>query len=366
MAFKIIRNNITKVSADAIVNTANPLPVIGKGTDNAIYQAAGVDSLLAERRKIGSIERGQSAYTPSFNLKKNGIKYIIHTVGTFYKNGQNGESEILRSCYSTSLNLAKDLKCKSVAIPLLATGFYAFPKDLGLQIAIDEISRFLLANEIDVILVLYDKESYLISEKLFDEVQDFLKDNLEDDEDPASIYGGAFYRQAMHDYFESSSTCIGSSVEHIEKLSRAAKSISQTRKTEIKSEKKIEPISIDAFISQSSDKLNFQSTLQELIAQKNLANAEVYKKALIDRKFFSKIISKKNYIPKKNVVMALGLALELPLEDFESFLASAGYAFMPSSKFDLIIKYCVLNKIYNLVEVDIILDSHKEACFATE
>lgn len=217
MAFKIIRNNITKVSADAIVNTANPLPVIGKGTDTAIYQAAGVDSLLAERRKIGSIEKGQSAYTPSFNLKKKGIKYIIHTVGTFYKDGKNGEKEILRNCYSSSLNLAKDLKCKSVAIPLLATGFYAFPKDLGLQIAIDEISRFLLANEIDVILVLYDKESYLISEKLFDDVQDFLEDNLEADEDTASICGGAFYRQTIRDYFESSSTCIGSAVEHIEK-----------------------------------------------------------------------------------------------------------------------------------------------------
>ena len=313
MAFKILRNDITKVRTDAIVNTANPLPAVGRGTDSTIYEAAGREQLLAERQKIGAIERGQSAWTPAFNLKKHGIKYIIHTIGVFYRDGNHSEKEILRSCYQTALKTAAELNCKSVAIPLLATGNYRFPKDLALQIAVDEISKFLLEHEVDVLLVVYDKESYKISEKLFDDVEDFLFDNLE----------------AILD-----------------------------------KQKEITPIDVDAFIKISNEKLNFQNTLMQLIAERKLENATIYKKACIDKKFFSKIISNKDYVPKKHTVMALGLALELPLVEYEAFLASAGYVFMPSSKFDQIVKYCVINHIYNLINVDVILYDHGEECFA--
>lgn len=322
MAFKILRNDITKVRTDAIVNTANPLPAVGRGTDSTIYEAAGREQLLAERQKIGAIERGQSAWTPAFNLKKHGIKYIIHTIGVFYRDGNHSEKEILRSCYQTALKTAAELNCKSVAIPLLATGNYRFPKDLALQIAVDEISRFLLEHEVDVLLVVYDKESYKISEKLFDDVEDFLFDNLDG-------YEGEDDREF----------CLFSSTE-------------------------ITPIDVDVFIKISNEKLNFQNTLMQLIAERKLENATIYKKACIDKKFFSKIISNKDYVPKKHTVMALGLALELPLVEYEAFLASAGYAFMPSSKFDQIVKYCVINHIYNLISVDVILDDHGEQCFA--
>ncbi len=326
MSFKILRNNITKVPADAIVNTANPMPAVGRGTDTAVYEAAGWEKLLAARKEIGVIERGQSAWTPAFNLKKHGVKYIIHTIGVFYQDGNHGEKEILRSCYKTALKTAVELNCKSVAIPLLATGNYRFPKDLALQIAVDEISRFLLEHEVDVLLVVYDKESYKISEKLFDDVEDFLFDNLDGYDLKAA---GAVNLEPVH-----------------------------------YAEKEITPIDVDAFIRSSKDKLNFQNNLLQLIADRKLDNVTVYKKACIDKKFFSKIISNKDYVPKKHTVMALGLALELPLEEYESFLASAGYAFMPSSKFDLIIKYCVMNQIYNLINVDVILDDHGEECFA--
>lgn len=350
MPFKIIRNDITKVSADAIVNTANPLPVIGRGTDSSIYNAAGKQELLEARKKIGVIEPGKSAWTEAFNLKANGIKYIIHTVGTYYDDGKSGETDILRSCYSTSLNMAKELGCKSVAIPLLATGFNSFPKEIGLQIAIDEISRFLIENEIEVTLVVYDRKSYLISEKLFDDIQNFIDENLTEDED---------FGTDKCCSFEESDLATEEMVP-MQGLQRIAgsKDISMSRE--------IARIDVDAFITQSTETLNFQNTLQKLIAERHLENATVYTKALIDRKFFSKIISNKDYVPKKMTVMALGLALELQLEEYESFLASAGYAFMPSSKFDVIIKYCVMNGIFNLVEVDMILDSHGECCFAPE
>lgn len=313
MAFKIIRNDITKVCADAIVNTANPFPVIGRGTDSTIYQAAGRELLLKERRKIGIIKAGKSAWTESFNLKENGIKYIIHTVGTLYRDGKRNETKILRSCYSSSLNMAKELGCKSVAIPLLGTGFYSFPKEIGLRIAIDEISRFLIENEIDIFLVVYDKKAFLISERLFDNIQNMLEESLD-----------------------------------------------SSKETQDNS------LDVESFITQTKEKLNFQNTLQNLIAQRNLENSAVYSKALIDRKFFSKIISNKDYVPKKMTVMALGLAIELKLDEYEEFLASAGYTFMPSNKFDMIVKFCVMKGIYNLIEVDMILDSHGENCFASE
>lgn len=349
MAFKIIRNDITKVSADAIVNTANPFPVIGRGTDKTIYNAAGREKLLAARKKIGEIEPGKSAWTDSFNLKEKGIQYIIHTVGIYYNDGKNGETDILRSCYSSSLNMAKQLGCKRVAIPLLATGFYAFPKELGLQIAIDEISRFLIENEIDVTLVVYDRKSYLISEKLFNDIQSYIDDNF-----------------IESDTFEFSERMLNLEVEESCCNSFTAGVVIGAAPTKKAKRKEIAPIDVDAFITHSKDNLNFQNTLQQLIADRKLENSAVYTKALIDRKFFSKIISNKDYVPKKMTVMALGLALELKFDEYVSFLASAGYAFMPSSKFDVIIKYCVLNGIYNLVEVDMILDSHGECCFAPE
>lgn len=358
MAFKILRNDITKVRADAIVNTANPMPVIGRGTDSTIYEAAGREQLLEERRKIGVIERGQSAWTPAFNLKKHGIKYIIHTIGVFYRDGNHGEKEILRSCYQTALKTAAELNCKSVAIPLLATGNYRFPKDLALQIAVDEISRFLLEHEVDVLLVVYDKESYKISEKLFDDVEDFLFDNLDG-------YEGEDDRDIR---FFASTAITGAPPEKLFAEKEFNRSLKSARAVNIEpvhiEEKEIAPIDVDAFIRSSKDKLNFQNTLMQLIADRKVDNSVIYKKACIDKKFFSKIISNKDYVPKKHTVMALGLALELPLEEYESFLASAGYAFMPSSKFDLIIKYCVMNQIYNLINVDVILDDHGEECFA--
>lgn len=373
MSFKIERNDITKVSADAIVNTANPMPTVGAGTDTAIYKAAGYEELIEERRKIGVIPRGESRATPSFKLEKNGVKFIIHTIGVFWQGGSKGETDILRSCYKTSLKTAVDLGCKSIAIPFLATGSYCFPKELALQIAVEEISKFLLENEIDVKLIVYDRKSFKISEKLFSDVEDYLQKNLTD-EDESDFFSDALKsckidssedfeeererigrkKQAQRIKKRESSPIIGAALTSAE--------IPVIHNLESACEATIAPVDVDAFIQKGQTK-NFQDTLQSLIAERNLPNADIWKKADMDRKFFSKIISTKDYVPKKKPVMALGLALELPLEDFERFLAAAGYAFMPSDRFDLIIKYCVMNKIYNIVKVDMILDDHGQECF---
>ena len=172
MPFQIIRNDITKVKADAIVNTANPNPVIGSGTDSAIYKAAGEKLLLKERQEIGEIAPGQVAYTDAFHLD---AKYIIHTVGPAWVDGNHGERDILHSCYANALSKAAELSCNSIAFPLIATGVYGFPKDEALQIALSEINKFLLSHDVKVILVVFDRKAFELSGKLVGDIEEYKK-----------------------------------------------------------------------------------------------------------------------------------------------------------------------------------------------
>lgn len=174
MPFQIIRYDITKVKSDVIVNTANPYPIIGSGTDSAVYHAAGEQQLLAERKKIGNIAPGQVAVTPAFNLS---AKYIIHTVGPAWEDGNHGERDILHSCYEKSLTKAAELKANSIAFPLIATGVYGFPKDEALNIALAEIGKFLLTHDMKVILVVFDRKSFELSEELIGDIDEFIDDH---------------------------------------------------------------------------------------------------------------------------------------------------------------------------------------------
>ena len=171
MPFQIIRHDITKVHADAIVNTANPRPEYGGGTDYAVYQAAGAEALLAERKKIGRIAVGEANVTPAFRLN---AKYIIHTVGPIWVDGEHREFENLASCYRKSLNLAQQLGCESIAFPLISTGTYGFPKDKALQIALDTVREFLTYSEMQVILVVFDRKAYELSAELGQDVRRFI------------------------------------------------------------------------------------------------------------------------------------------------------------------------------------------------
>ena len=168
MPFTIIRQDITRVQADVIVNTANPDPQYGEGTDYAIYQAAGEEQLLEERRKIGKITPGEAAVTPALALQ---AKYIIHTVGPVWQGGESGEMETLASCYRKSLYLAETLRCKSVAFPLISAGTYGFPKEQALQIALDTIRDFCRESEMNVILAVFNKDAFRLSSELLDDVK---------------------------------------------------------------------------------------------------------------------------------------------------------------------------------------------------
>ena len=183
MPFNIIRNDISKVKADAIVNTANANVAVGAGVDQAIYEAAGFDELLAERAKIGPMKPGQAAATPAFALD---AKYIIHTVGPAWQGGNYQEREKVASCYRESLRIADELHCESVAFPLISTGTFGFPKDEALRIAVNEISSFLFTHDMTVYMVVYDKEAFVISGKAFPDIKEFIDE--EDVKPPESSY----------------------------------------------------------------------------------------------------------------------------------------------------------------------------------
>lgn len=172
MPFKIVRNDITKMKVDAVVNSANPAVAVGRGVDQMIYSAAGWDKLFRERVKIGPMRRGSAAITPGFDLD---AKYIIHTVGPKWDpDDPDPARRQLRSCYDNVMSLAIEKGIKSIAFPLISTGNYRFPKEEGLDIAFTTISKYLYTTEMDVYLVVNDEEAFSLSKKLLDDIEDFI------------------------------------------------------------------------------------------------------------------------------------------------------------------------------------------------
>ena len=358
MPFQIIRNDITKVKADVIVNTANPHPVIGDGTDSAIYRAAGEEELLAERRKIGDIAPGQAVATRAFRLP---ARYIIHTVGPVWVDGNHGERETLRNCYDNSLSLASELKAESIAFPLIATGVYGFPKDEALSIATDAIGKFLLTHEMKVILVVFDRKAFVLSKGLVGEIDQYIDEHgvgLAEEREYSSR--SEELRRRMNDVrirqemetvsaprrLEDNLPC-GMAMPVFEDLCSSAKELN-----------------LDDMIANAGK--SFRQKLFDLIEEKGMDNVTVYKRAYVDKKVFSSIRRNKNYKPKKQTAIALGLALQLDMHEMEDLLARAGYAFSPCSKYDLIIQFCIEKGIYNLMKVDEILFEYEQPTLCSE
>lgn len=346
MPFKIIRNDITKVKADAIVNTANPKPVYGGGTDTAIYQAAGVEQLLVERQKIGEIARGNVAVTPAFDLQ---AKYIIHTVGPKWIDGENGEFTTLENCYKNSLDKAVELGCKSIAFPLISTGVYGFPKDKALQIAVSVFSRFLMEYEMQITLVVFDKTAFQLSSNLVGEVDAYI-DSHYVKKKYASEYSNrvssASRRRMYHEVEELSEE------EELE-VRASYKLLEPMESCTFKSGDPEESLSLDEALENMG--ATFHDKLFELIDMIGIDNKDVYKRANLDRKHFSKIQCDPNYHPKKKTVMALCIALQLDLEQSKDLMARADWAFSPSSKVDLIVQKAIVDKQYDIYQLNMVL-----------
>ena len=349
MPFQIIRNDITKVKADAIVNTANPKPRIGRGTDSAIYAAAGETDLLAERKKIGVIVPGKAVSTSAFALN---AKYIIHTVGPAWIDGQHDEKNVLRSCYKESLSLAQKLNCTSIAFPLIASGVYGFPKDEALNIALSEIGKFLLTHEMKVILVVFDRKALELSEELVGSIDQYI------DEHGASLireqeYGRLDFKEMRRREFrrfESISELIASEKADILNESADLDEAAADVLPPIGVLPDVSGKSLDEVLGGAGE--TFQQRLFELIDASGMDDVTVYKKANIDRKVFSRIRCKEDYKPKKKTAVAFAIALELDMPTTLDLLSRAEIAFSPSSRFDLIVTYFITNRIYDIFEIN--------------
>ena len=363
MPFKIIRNDITKVGADAVVNTANPEPQYGSGTDAAIYKAAGADNLLAERKKIGRIAPGEAAVTAAFSLP---AKYIIHTVGPAWIDGKHGEYDILRSCYRKSLLLADQLGCKSIAFPLIATGVYGFPKDQALEIALSVIREHLEDSDLDVTLVVFGRGSYQLASGLTAQLEEYIDENYVAAQTEAE-YGSppdglseSRRRRELRErekYPESirlnqiSSDAMTAPPADVAEEALAYPTVAGSASVFHKS--KQQKASLEDVVNNLGE--SFQARLLRMIDERGMTDPEVYKRANVDRKLFSKIRCSENYIPKKNTIVALAIALRLNLDDAKDLLASAGLMLTNNSKADVIVSFCIENGIYDIYEVNALL-----------
>lgn len=321
MPLEIVRNDITKINVDAIVNAANESLLGGGGVDGCIHRAAG-PKLLAECKTLGGCKTGKAKITGGYNLP---AKYVIHTVDPVYRDGKHGEKALLESCYRESLTLAKEHNCETVAFPLISSGIYGYPKDQALKVAIDVISDFLLENDMTVYIVIFDKAAYKISEKLFSDIAEYIDDNYVDEHTD-------YRRESM-------------------RMNMPMQLIMADEICECKS--LFAEDDLDSKLKQIDE--SFSQMLLRKIDEKGMTNAECYKKANIDRKLFSKIRSDVNYKPSKSTAIAFAISLELPLEETEDMLKKAGFALSHSNKFDIIIEYFISKGNYNIFEINEVL-----------
>ena len=325
MPLEIVRNDITKMTVDAIVNAANESLLGGGGVDGAIHYAAG-PQLLAECKTLGGCKTGKAKITGGYNLP---AKYVIHTVGPIYEDGKHGEKALLESCYRESLALAKKHNCETMAFPLISSGVYGYPKDQALKVAIDVIGDFLLENEMKVYIVIFDKAAYKISEKLFSDIAEYIDDNYVDEHTD-------YRRERSRMNYPCQSVMIGSAQpEYLDLCECKAMALEDD---------------LDAKLKQIDE--SFSQMLLRKIDEKGMTDAECYKKANIDRKLFSKIRSDVHYKPSKPTAIAFAISLELSLDETEDMLKKAGFALSHSNKFDIIIEYFISKDNYNIFEIN--------------
>lgn len=324
MPFTIVRQDITKMKVDAIVNAANTDLLMGGGVCGAIFRAAGAADLQAACDQLAPIRTGQAVITPGFRLA---AKYVIHAAGPVYDARHKEECAVLlASAYRESLQLAHDRGCASIAFPLISSGIYGYPKDRALQVAVSAITDFLAENDMDVYLAVFDKSAFAVSQDLVGPVAAYIDQHyVEREESP----------------------------RHLLEVEREA--LAEASYTDLQSPRLQKPAvgSLDDLVGHLDEP--FSQTLLKLIDSKGKTDVEVYKKANMDRKLFSKIRTGKNYTPRKATILALAIALELSLDETDDLLERAGYALSHASKFDVIVEYFIVNGHYNINDINEVL-----------
>ena len=317
MPLIIVRDDITKMKVDAIVNAANETLLGGGGVDGCIHRAAGPE-LLQECRTLGGCRTGEAKITGAYRLP---CKYVIHTVGPVWNGGEYGEREQLASCYRTSLALAKEHCCETVAFPLISSGIFGYPKDQALRVAVDTIGEFLLHNDMTVYIVIFSRTAYQISSKLFADIAEYVDDHYVD--------------------------------AHTDSQRERLRRMSVLESRTLSADAAAAPMAVGGLDSLLAHlDAGFSETLLKLIDRSGKKDAEVYKKANVDRKLFSKIRNNPDYKPSKATAIAFAIALELSLPETRDLIARAGYALSPSSKFDVIIEYFIMQRDYDIFKIN--------------
>ena len=377
MPLKIVRNDITKMEVDVIVNTANEAPQYSTGVDTAVYHAAGEEELLAERKKIGWMKEGEVALTPGFKLP---ARYIIHAVSPCYIDGTFGEEDLLRGCYRKSLQLAYENKFESIAFPLISTGGFGYPKEEGMRIAIDEINAFLLTHKMLVYLVVFDTAATKLGLSIYPDLEAYI-DHHYVCEKRLEEYGDRYFGSYYPD--EAKQRGYISDRELVERSVRKPRSFAKNlRLIEEENDELEESLNVGSCDDMSIDEYDKffeekESALQErmkhmtdtfseyllyLISQKGLKNVDVYKSALLDKRQFSKLKNNINYHPDKGIALRLCIGAKLNLDESKDLLARAGYALSPCDKRDIIFSYFFEKEIYDIMEIAVTLEEHGLPC----
>ena len=363
MPFEIIRNDITRVKADAIVNTANPLPIVGAGTDSAIHRAAG-PRLLAAREKIGEIAVGHAAATKAYDLP---ARYVLHTVSPAWIDGTHGEEALLRKAYDAALSLADSLHCRSAAFPLLSAGSYGFPRERALSVAIAAFTDFLLTHDMRILLVVFAQEPYTLARGLFGDLKTYIDDRYvrskEEAEYRSDRYGRSNRRPPspytqfnVDDYgmeqaceeavkpFTDIMHCPDEMRESVH-LPMQAKAAKQTAAAA-----SYDPHRLDRILDKVES--TFSEHLLDLLKECGEKDSDVYHRAEISRQLFNKIINRKDYQPTKSTAIQLAMGLRLDLAETQKLLGKAGYSLTRSSKTDLVVQYFIERGEYSIVTVN--------------
>lgn len=328
MPFEIVHDDITKLRVDAIVNATNPWLEVGAGVSRAIFDAAGFDELLTASQGLGKLEYGEAYATSAFNLP---AQYLIHTATPRFAGGLDGDYEVLKSCYLSSLELAAYLKCESIAFPLLGSGGQGFPEGVAFRLASDWIREYLESNEMEISLVLYDRATTKPNAEFSARLQEYLSGTKGAQDSPR------FYRRETY----------GNQNFAVQAPAPMAADRQSTKEA---LEEQLQQL-----------QTSFSPALLKLIDQSGKTDAQIYKKANLTRQHFSKIRTNPAYIPSKLTVLALAIALELDVEQTQDLLSRAGYTLSKSLKSDQIIEYFLHRRLYDIYKINETLFFYEQA-----
>ena len=352
MPFEIIRDDITHVIADAIVNTANPDPIVGAGTDSAIHRAAG-PRLLEARKEIGPIRIGQSVEPPAYDLS---AKYVLHTVSPVWIDGSYGEETLLRKAYDAALDLADRLRCRSAAFPLLSAGNYGFPKDVALSVAIRAFTDFLLTHDMQIILVVFEQEPYSLASGLFGELKAYIDDRYVGSAEKYEYTGSSDARIRRRNAFAEMMIAQQNREDRRAKAASSAPNAPCAEAKEICEDTAVFPTAgkqeqdLESILKGAES--TFSEHLIDLLNECGEKDSDVYRRAEISRQLFHKIICNRHYQPTKSTAIQLALGLRLDLAETQKLLGKAGYALTRSSKTDLVVQYFIEHGEYSIVEIN--------------